>query len=56
MKYTVVRPVRIMLFFFQAYYAMLQFFSNLPIMLSDFPIMLCVFTYYTLILNEKYTF
>ena len=38
------RPVRIMLFFL-AYYAVLQFFSNLPIMLSDFPIMLCGFTY-----------
>ena len=51
----VVRPVRIMLFF-PAYYAMLQFFSNLPIMLLDFPIKLRGFTYYAQILNEKYTF
>ena len=45
------RPVRIMLF--PAYYAMLQFLSNLPIMLSDLPIMLRGFTYYAQILNEK---
>ena len=34
-----------------SYYAMIQFFSNLPIMLSDFPIMLHGFTYYAQILN-----
>ena len=39
-----IRPVWIMLFFL-AYYAMLRFFSYLPIMLSDFPIMLRGFTY-----------
>ena len=32
---------------------MLQFFSNLPIMLSDFPIMLRGFTRYAEILNEE---
>ena len=37
--------MRIMLFFL-AYYVMFQFFSYLPIMLSDFPIMLHSFTYY----------
>ena len=47
--------MRIMLFF-QPIYALLQFFLNLPIMLSDFPIMLRGFTYYAQILNEKYTF
>ena len=41
---------------FPAYYAMLKFFTNLPIMLSDFPIMLRGFTYYAQILNEKYNF
>ena len=35
---------------------MLKFFTNLPIMLSDFPIMLRGFTYYAQILNEKYNF
>ena len=42
--------------FFLAYYAMLQFFSNLPIILSDFPIMLRGFTYYAQILKEKCPF
>ena len=42
--------------FFPAYSAMLQFFSNLPNMLSDFPIMLRGFTYYAQNLKEKYTF
>ena len=42
---TLCRPVRVICFFFPAYYAMLQIFSYLPIMLSDFPIMLCGFTY-----------
>ena len=46
------RPVRIILLS-PAYYAMLQFFSNRPIMLSDFPIMLRGFTSYAQILNEK---
>ena len=39
--------------FFPAYYAMFQFFSNLPIMLSVFPIMLCGFTHYA---HKKDTF
>ena len=38
-------PVWIMLIV-PVYYATLRFFSNLPIMLPDFPIMLRDFTYY----------
>ena len=52
------RPVRIMLFFL-AYYAMLQFFSNLPIMIQISLlcfVVLPTYMYYAQILNEKWTF
>ena len=36
--------------------SLLCYAPNLPIMLSDFPIMLCGFTYYAQILNKKMYF
>ena len=42
--------------FFQPIILCSKSFLNLSIMLSDFPIKLCGFTYCALILNEKCTF